>query len=317
VPSYQRPEALIPCLDGLLAGSRLPDQVVVVLRDTDEQSHEAFDEWFAARPDEHARLIEQVDVSPPGQMAATNAGLARATGDVVCFIDDDCVATEQWLERVLSHYADPDVVGVGGRDIVHHGDAVEYDPRKTVGLLTGYGMLVGQHHQPGFDEPVAVDHLKGANMSYRREAVSGFDTNIMGAHFSDTDASLTARATGGVLIYDPQAAVHHYPAPRQGGFDRKSETPNELFVDAHDWAYVMLKHLAPHHRPGFWLFALLVGQDRRYGLARMLAKLPFEGGRAIQRWRSTLQGLREARRTLRLAGRTGPSAPPGGDGRDD
>ncbi len=32
VPSYGRPDSLLRCLDGLLAGERAPEEIVVVLR---------------------------------------------------------------------------------------------------------------------------------------------------------------------------------------------------------------------------------------------------------------------------------------------
>ncbi|MCD6361640.1 MAG: glycosyltransferase, partial [Armatimonadetes bacterium] len=210
VPSYRRPDSLSACLDALLDGSRLPEQIIVVLRDTDGESHQALSEW-RRRAGERAERVELVEVSEPGQAAATNAGLARARGDVVCFIDDDCRPTRQWLERILAHYDDPSVVGVGGRDIVHHGDEISARPAGPVGRITWYGRITGNHHQPVGDEPREVQHLKGANMSFRRAAAQPFDTNIRGAHLSDTNASLTARAGGGRLIYDPLAAVHHYP----------------------------------------------------------------------------------------------------------
>lgn len=302
VRSYRRPDALLDCLDGLFAGSRLPDQIVVVLRDSDEESHEALNDWLRENADRGTQMVETADVSQPGQIVAANAGLRLAACDVVCFTDDDCVVADDWLERLLSHYVDsPNVVGVGGRDVVHHGDRVEFDPKAQVGGLTRYGRMIGNHHQPGFDEPRVVKHLKGANMSYRRSSVSAFDERIKGAHFEDTDFSLVARASGGELIYDPKATVHHYPAPRMAGFNRNSERAEEVFADAHDWAYVMLKHLSAVDRVAFWLFALALGQDRRYGLLRMLAKLPREGRTAIMRWRATLRGLMEARKTIRHA----------------
>jgi len=262
VPSYRRPDSLLRCLDAVLAGSRLPEQIVVVLRDDDDESRTQLAAWLQDNP--HAELIDVATVTEAGQAAATNAGLRIARGDVVCFIDDDTTPTREWLGRLLRHYADPGVVGVGGRDIVHHGDAVSFTPAQAVGRLTWYGRLIGNHHQPGFDEPRAVAHLKGANMSFRREVVSGFDTNLLGAHFTDTDASLAA-GRHGRLVYDPLAAVHHYPAPRTGGFNRRSERVDELRADAHDAACVMLKHLTGARRMGFLAFALAIGQDHRPG----------------------------------------------------
>jgi len=56
---------------------------------------------------------------------------------------------------------------------------------------------------------------------------------------------------------------------------------------------------------GFLAFALAIGQDRRYGLLRMLARLPAEGALALRRWRAATTGLVEARHTARHA-----NAPP-------
>jgi GT2 family glycosyltransferase len=300
VPSYQRPDDLRACLDALFRGSRTPDQVVVILREYDRVSHEALAEW-RRRAGDPARRVELAEVSEPGQVAATNAGLALATGDVVCFTDDDCRPTADWLRSLLSHYQDPSVVGVGGRDIVHHGEVIEARPARLVGRLTWYGRIIGNHHQPAGDEPREVSLLKGANMSFRRGVILGFDRNIRGAHFSDTDASLSARVSGGKLIYDPLAAVHHYPAPRTGGFSRAATSVAEAFSDAHDWAYVMCKHLSPVGRCGFLVFALAVGQAGRLGLLRLLAALPRGPLAVVRRWRASLFGIIAGVRAARRA----------------
>ena len=298
VPSFRRPDALVSCLDGLLAGSCLPDQIVIVLRDIDGDSREALDAWRAEHPD-GSQIVYLAEVAEPGQMAATNAGLAIATGEIICFIDDDCVATERWLERLLAHYADANVAGVGGRDIVHHGGEIACDPQPQVGMLTWCGRMIGNHHQPCFDKPRRVAHLKGANMSYRRSVIPPFDVHLRSGVFNDTDVSLGATADGGTLIYDPLAAVDHYPKPRFDGHERDTENLEAVYDLAHDYAYVMLKHLGLPRRAAFTLFALLVGQHWRYGLLRMLARLPRERSLAIRRWRAAMGGLRQAWRTTR------------------
>lgn len=309
IPSYQRPEKLLACLDSVLAGTRTPEQIVVVLRDTDEDSHHAASDW--ARVEERRdALLEIAEVTEPGPMAAANAGLHLARGEIVCLIDDDCVVTEDWLERILSHYADPQVIGVGGRDIVHHGDEIEADPQPAVGRLTWYGRIIGNHHQPGFREPREVDHLKGANMSFRRSVIPVYDLALRSGVYHEIDVALGA-AGGGSIIYDPLAAVHHYPAPRYYGHDRDSESAQAVTDLAHDCAYVMLKHLPAVGRAGFWLFALTIGQHQRYGLLRMLLMLPRERTTALTRWRAAMRGLFEARNTLRHASNTE------GDARND
>ena len=289
VPSYRRPDSLLACLDATLAGARLPEQIVVALRDTDEDSHQALDGW-RAQAGELASRIELAEVTEPGQAAASNVALALARADVVCFIDDDCQPTTEWLARIISHYEDASVVGVGGRDIVHHGETISAQPAGPVGRVTWYGRIIGNHHQPVGDQPREVQHLKGANMSFRREAVPGFDRNLLGAHFSDTNVSLRA-STSGRIIYDPLATVDHYPAPRPHGFARASVSPEQVFADAHDWAYVIPGRLSLIGRAGFWAYALLVGQDRRLGALKMLLALPRGPRAALRAWIATVHGL--------------------------
>lgn len=314
VPSYRRPELLLRCLDGILAGTRIPDQIVVVLRESDTQSQEMVARW-CERGGARAQMLEVTHVTEPGPMAAANAGLKLARGDVVALIDDDCVPTERWLERIMAHYADSEVIGVGGRDIVHHGEEISAEPSRVVGRITWYGRIIGNHHQPAFDEPVQVDHLKGANMSFRREVIPVYDLNLRSGVHHEVDVAFGARAGGGRIIYDPHAAVHHYPAPRWFGHQRDSEDLGAVEDLAHDWAYVMLKHLPPLSRAAFWVFALTIGQHWRYGIVRMLVRLPVEGMVAVRRWRAAMRGLFAARRTLQATARQekdADAAPVGG-----
>ena len=50
-----------------------------------------------------------------GLSGARNTGVGAARGSVVAFLDDDARADRGWLERLLAHYDDPSVLGVGGR----------------------------------------------------------------------------------------------------------------------------------------------------------------------------------------------------------
>lgn len=297
VPSYRRPQSLQRCLEGVLAGTRRPEQIVAVLRDSDVESHAALAAWRNAHPG----LVAIAQVTEPGPMAAANAGLQLARGEVVAFLDDDCVPSERWLERILAHYADPEVIGVGGRDIVHHGDRISADPKPVVGRVTWYGRIIGNHHQPGFTEPVYVDHLKGANMSFRRAVIPTYDLRLRSGVYHEVDVAFGARAGGGRIVYDPAATVDHYPAPRWYGHERESEALQAVTDLAHDHAYVMFKHLRGWRRAGFWMFALLVGQHHRYGLLRMLVMLPRERLLAVRRWQAALRGTLAARRTRRAA----------------
>lgn len=147
-----------------------------------------------------------------GASGARNTGVAASRGEVVVFLDDDAVASPGWLEALLTHFANRNVVGVGGR----------LDPLWATGRPRWF--------PPEFDWVVGASYLgmpKGAepvrnvwsnNMAIRRKAfdmVGGFRDGFgkvgMRSRPEDTDLCLRAAAkhAGGVWIYEPMGAAGH------------------------------------------------------------------------------------------------------------
>src|SRR6516162_5340302 len=50
-----------------------------------------------------------------GASGARNAGAAASRGEIRAFLDDDAIASPNWLESLLQHFKDPMVVVAGGR----------------------------------------------------------------------------------------------------------------------------------------------------------------------------------------------------------
>ena len=77
--------------------------------------------WTTTTPclaDLRARLPDAVEIvanpDARGLSSARNTAIARSRGDYIVFIDDDAVAHDQWLARLLFAFRDPTVIGAGG-----------------------------------------------------------------------------------------------------------------------------------------------------------------------------------------------------------
>jgi GT2 family glycosyltransferase len=58
--------------------------------------------------------VQVIDEPRPGLSFARNAGITHATGDVVVATDDDVVAPDDWIERLIAPFSDPKVMAVSG-----------------------------------------------------------------------------------------------------------------------------------------------------------------------------------------------------------
>ena len=220
VPTYHRPDALAACLEALAGQHLAPDAVVVVTRPEDRAAA-----GVAAMAPLHCTVVE---LDEPGVLAAMVAGARATTTDVVCFTDDDAVAPPTWLAQIAQVLGASTTVGaVGGRDVLIDPDGATRNERRTadVGRTTWFGRHIGNHHR-GAGPPRDVEFLKGVNAAYRRQAL-GLPVGLRGAgaqaHF-EVAAGRFARERGWRLVYDPELAVEHHPAPRHGADQREGPT---------------------------------------------------------------------------------------------
>jgi GT2 family glycosyltransferase len=153
------------------------------------------------------------NIGKAGLAGARNSGAAATSGTVIAFLDDDARAARDWLERLLAPYADPAVLGVGGR--------IEPDWRtpRPRWFPDEFNWVVGCSYRGLPVVPAPVRNLIGANMSVRRsvlEALGGFREELgrlsSGAGAAEeTDFCIrgSERYPDGRWMYAPAASVSH------------------------------------------------------------------------------------------------------------
>ena len=155
---------------------------------------------------DRARLLAHVTAvenrHTPGLGGARNSGLEVAQGSVVAFLDDDAVATKDWLEHFSRAYEDANVLGAGGSiEPVWASERPHWFPDE-------FGWVLGCTYRGLPDSPSPVRNLIGCNMSYRRrvlEELGGFRLGY----------GLGQRWPTSELRYVPEAKVFHRVTPER------------------------------------------------------------------------------------------------------
>jgi len=193
IPAYNEAENVARCLQAI-AGQDYPwDRYEVIVADNGSS-----DETVKIAKSHGARVVHAVR---PGPAAARNVGAHGARGDILAFIDCDCVASRQWLNQLSDGFDDEGVGAVAGE--IRIGAARTEFER----LLGSINYLSQAKHLENPIMPFAAT----ANVAYRRhvfETLGGFDESLRVGE--DADLSWRLQRDLDLRIgFQPQAEVEH------------------------------------------------------------------------------------------------------------
>jgi glycosyltransferase involved in cell wall biosynthesis len=181
VCAHNEASYLSACLYSLHAQTRPPDELIVV----DNASSDGTSHVARAVPGVHV-----VHEPVKSLVAARHAGLRAASGDVLTYIDADCRAPLQWLERMEQRFRGDDVVAVTGPYRFYDWDDIGRAIVRAYDLCIAPPTHFAVHHVLG-----AGAILYGGNFAVRRDAlerIGGFDRTI---DFHGEDTNLGRRLT--------------------------------------------------------------------------------------------------------------------------
>lgn len=198
IPTRGRPAALARCLESLSDLTYPGDRVEVIVVHDGEPA----DVPTTHDPD-RSPTTTHLTVPRGGPGAARNAGAAEARGEILAFLDDDCAAAPDWLERLTSALADHPDAAVGGRVV----NALPGNPYARANHTLLDFLYNFYHEQQRGHLPFFATN----NLAVRREifaSLGGFDASFRFAS-EDRDWSDRCRDAGHPLRYAPEAVVHH------------------------------------------------------------------------------------------------------------
>lgn len=227
-----------------------------------------------------------VDEPRQGKSFALNAAIAAARAPVIACTDDDCRPSADWLQRIVTRFAAPEVAMLGGPGISVFAPDVAADPRR---LFLGQRFLGDYRPYEDFVEIGRDNPPYGLNLSFRADvarAIGGFDTGLgpVGARHlcrEETDFVRRAQAAGFRVFYDPDVLVsHHVESERV-----RWEAIGQMAFDGGVGVY-RERYEKSGGRPGRRLeLALRFALEYLHALARLIVFAPSYRRRMVARFR--------------------------------
>jgi hypothetical protein len=141
-----------------------------------------------------------------GLSAARNTGWRAARGQIICFTDDDCYPSPDWLLCINHAFSLPNTDYIGGRVLL-------FDPNDAPVTIQPSEEVLSIPARSHIESGCII----GANLSCRKivlEATKGFDSRLgAGTSFysgEDTDFLTRASMLGFEGRYEPSITVYHH-----------------------------------------------------------------------------------------------------------
>ena len=209
VPAHGRAEATRRCVESLLRLDYPADRREIIV--VDDASTPPLAEALRDLP---VRLLRQD--RNIGQSAARNLAATAANGEILAFIDNDCVAEPDWLRALLPYLDDPTIAIVGGR--------VTAPPAR--GAVAAFEAVRSPLDMGAAETEVtpsaAVSYLPTCNLLVRRDALlaqGGFDATLRVGE--DVDFIWRTLRGGARAWYVPAGRVVHDHRVRWGDWLRR------------------------------------------------------------------------------------------------
>lgn len=203
IPSYERHELLTKLIENVRAQTFRHFEVIII-----DQSNLEWKELYKF----HDIDITYFKTVIKGAAKARNTGIRLAKGEVVAFIDDDCIPNKKWLENAVKFVKQTRVVGLEGLIESDIYDTVNHRVVNNI-KFEGIGFMTANLF-------VRLDILRKIN---------GFDETFDNPHFrEDTDLGWRALHYGDIP-YGSDVMVLH-PSHLRSNLRESVEERNKFFI---------------------------------------------------------------------------------------
>jgi len=194
IPSYNSEKTIHKCLDSLLNQTYKSDYEIILIDSSDDNTPNIVSSNYPRI--ELTHLNQKTD---PG--TARNIGIKESKGNIIAFIDSDCIAAEDWLENIEEAHKDSyDVIGGAVCCANAQDDIVGW-----VGYIAEFREFL-----PSLSKR-EVEHIPTCNISYKKRIFNRFGM-FKGEYYPQEDLvyNYNLRKNGERILYDPDIQVYHH-----------------------------------------------------------------------------------------------------------
>ncbi len=195
VPVFNSEKTISRCIESLLGQKTNKELEITVVDDASTDSTVEKLQKFSKK------IVYLKNEKNKGPAFSRNLGAKKSKGDIVCFIDSDCVAEKNWLEEMVKPFEDEAVVAVQGA----------YKTRQKELIARFVQEEIEQRYEK-MRKAKNLDWVGSYSAAYRKKVflgLGGFDESFPIASGEDPDLSFRIAKKGHKIAFNEKAIVYH------------------------------------------------------------------------------------------------------------
>jgi len=202
IPAFNAEVTIGKCLGSLYAQSVKPLEIIVVDNNSTDNTKDLVLQIFDNQKEIPACCLDE---NRQGPSFARNYGAIRAKGEIIAFIDADCIADPSWLCRLSESFDSSDIGAVAG-------SIIGFDDETAIGKFHAMFTMRGLPQSQMFHEFNLVSGgFPTANFAIKKhlfEAIGGFD-EALPIYSEDYDLCARTYKAGLNIFYNKEVKVFH------------------------------------------------------------------------------------------------------------
>ena len=199
IPCYNCEKKIAECINSLLLQKTKHKYEIITVNDGSTDKTEKIMKEI------NSNKVKYFSQKNSGPAKARNFGAKKAGGEIILFIDSDCVAEKNWLEEMINPFETKNVAAVQGAYIT-----------KQKEIIARFSQIEIEERYEKMKKADEIDWVGSYSAGYKKnifDELGGFDESFPIASGEDPELSYKVAEKGYKIIFNPKAIVYHtHPA---------------------------------------------------------------------------------------------------------
>lgn len=220
IPVFNQVDYTANCINSILNNLKTEFKIEIII--INNGSTDNTDQYLKTLPSNFFLIIN--NKKNLGFSKACNQGALKAKGDFLIFLNNDVVAVNGWLTKMMSVYNGN--VGIVGSKLLYPNGSIQHAGIVIVSNKNDPLFALHNYYKKPGNLPEAnllrdYQAVTGACMLIKKELffdVDCFDENYING-YEDIDLCFKVKQKGHRIIYCPQSILYHYESTTSGRYD--------------------------------------------------------------------------------------------------